>query len=154
MPAIAATSADSQRLRRLLGMGVRPWVLRELPARAKTPACVVIVSATVLADGQQREWIERALACLGLPDSALMFTSVRDGRLTAGLTSAQAYLVLGKAQAQALGADLSAEQRERACIVLVDEPAQLRSTAASKRELWAALKTLRRAIHASRVAEI
>lgn len=147
MATVAAQRLDSQRIRCLTAMGLRPWVLRDAPVQADQPRCVVIVAAT-LAEARQRQLVECAVACLGLPDGAVMRATARDGRLTAGVPATPAYLAFGSAQAQALGAALTADQRERACIALTDEPAQLLDEPYRKRGLWLALKAVRRATHA------
>jgi hypothetical protein len=68
------------------------------------------------------------------------------GELAQEPPSARAYLVFGETQAHALGRSLPAEVMQRAQIVLVDEPSHVLSHAASKRRLWIALRTLRRAL--------
>ena len=60
--------------------------------------------------------------------------------------AARAYLVFGEGQAHALGRKLPTEVMQRAQIVLVDEPSHVLLQAASKRRLWIALRTLRRAL--------
>lgn len=150
MSAVAPLLADHQRIRRLTAMGLRPWVLREPVTRPDALCCVVVVPAAALADVRQRQLIERAVACLDLPDTALMQATVRDGRLTAAVAATPAYLVFGQAQVQALGSALSAAQLQQACIALADEPSQLLQTPTRKRDLWLALKAVR---CATRVAE-
>jgi hypothetical protein len=59
---------------------------------------------------------------------------------------APAYLVFGQAQAHALGRALPAEVMRDAHIVLADAPDELLAQAASKRRLWHALRSMRRAL--------
>jgi hypothetical protein len=59
---------------------------------------------------------------------------------------ARAYLVFGQAQAHALGRALPAEVMRDAHIVLADAPAEVLGQAASKRRLWHALRSMRRAL--------
>ena len=61
---------------------------------------------------------------------------------------APAYLVFGQAQAHALGRALPASVMRDAHIVLADTPAEILAQANSKRRLWQALRTLRRALAA------
>lgn len=145
MSAVTSSLVECPRVRRLTAMGLRPWVLRDVAAKPATLSCVVIVPAAALADARQRQLVERAVACLGFADGAVMHASVRDGRLAAAPAATPAYLVFGQLQAQALGSALSAAQLQRACIALVDEPSQLLATPARKRDLWLALKAVRRA---------
>lgn len=151
MSVVAPSRTDGQRLRRLTAMGLQPWVLRDAVSRTDSLRCVVIVPAAALADTRQRQLIDLAVACLGLPDTAVMHLTVRDNRLTATAAATPAYLVFGQAQAQALGSASSTDQLKRACIALVDEPAQLLRTPVRKRDLWLAVKAVRRA---TRVAEV
>lgn len=150
MSAVASAPADCQRVRRLTAMGLRPWVLRDPARKPALLRCVVLVPTGALADSRQRQLVERAVACLGFADGAVMIAGVRDGRLVAVPVAAPAYLVFGRIQAQALGAAMTTEQLQHACVALVDEPNRLLETPARKRDLWLALKAVR---HAARVVE-
>ncbi len=72
--------------------------------------------------------------------------SVNNGQLAGTLPQAPVYLVLGQAQAHALGRELPAETMKRTHVALVDEPARLLEDAGSKRRLWTALRQLRRVL--------
>lgn len=72
---------------------------------------------------------------------------VSNGQLPSA-PEARAYLVFGEAQAHALGRELPAAALSRAHIVLADEPAGVLASAAGKRRLWNALRSVRRALAA------
>lgn len=71
---------------------------------------------------------------------------VSTGQLAIDVPEARAYLVFGEAQAHALGRKLPAAVLHRAQIVLADEPALVLTSAAAKRRLWNALRSVRRAL--------
>jgi len=152
-------AAPAHRARVLHALGVTPWRLRgvtspvpedatrgvaaESPAAAT--ACVVVVPAGCTA---------RELYLLGRAFCTFGPTLARAARIEVGAEStriphARAYLVLGEAQAHALGRDLPAEVMHRAHIVLADTPAEVLAGGAGKRRLWSALRNLRRALAAA-----
>ncbi|GAA0256319.1 hypothetical protein [Rhodanobacter caeni] len=148
----------AHRARVLRALGMVPWVRRAAPA-ALAPgieaaparggdapgACVV-----VLPDGcatRELDLLGRTFGACGAWLARAARLSVNaSGELAQEPPSARAYLVFGETQAHALGRRLPAEVMQRAQIVLVDEPSQVLSHAASKRRLWIALRTLRRAL--------
>lgn len=157
MNVVATTQAHRARV--LHALGVTPWRLRdvavptpEVPTAdvvAESPAaatdCVVVVPARCTA--RELDLLGRAFCSFG-PKLA------RAARIEVGTDStriphARAYLVLGEAQAHALGRDLPAEVMHQAHIVLADTPAEVLAGGAGKRRLWSALRSLRRALAAS-----
>jgi hypothetical protein len=147
------------RARVLRALGLVPWVRRAASAppaaRGATVAsahgddapgsCVV-----VLPDGcatRELDLLGRTFGACGAWLARAARVSVNaSGELAQEPPSARAYLVFGETQAHALGRSLPAEVMQRAQIVLVDEPSHVLSHAASKRRLWIALRTLRRAL--------
>ncbi|MFC5740194.1 hypothetical protein [Dyella tabacisoli] len=149
-----AVAGTTHRARLLRALGVTPWVRRhvatEQPAAAVVSAmtvspgdCVVLLPA----GGSPRslDLLGRALCAYGPSLARAARIEVAEGRL-ATVPEARAYLVFGQSQAHALGRELSAEVLNRAHIVLADEPAEVLTTAAGKRRLWSALRSLRRAL--------
>jgi hypothetical protein len=153
---VATTPAH--RVRVLHALGITPWRLRgvaasvpevsvaDVAATSSTTAtdCVVVVPARCTA--RELDLLGRAFCAFG-PGLA------RAARIEVGADStriphARAYLVLGEAQAHALGRDLPADVMHRAHIVLADTPAEVLSGGAGKRRLWSALRNLRRALAA------
>ena len=149
--------AANQRSRVLRALGVTPWVQRatrdasavaerfaSMPDLAAGVACVV-----VLPDGcttRELDLLGRLLNACGATLARAARVRVVEGQLAADVPHARAYLVFGEAQAHALGRALPAAAMHRAQIVLADELAQVLTTAAAKRRLWSALRTLRRAL--------
>lgn len=114
-------------------------------ASATVPAAArlaVVLPAAALETPRQRALVDAALAWLGADDIAWL--PVRNGASIAPPPQLPAYLVFG--EAQALGRELPAAAQARATIALADTPAELLAQPARKRELWRALKTLRRAL--------
>lgn len=153
---------DADRRERVLhALGVTPWVLRETsavsadlagPAQrestvADAPAGAVCV--VVLPEGcsaRELDLLGRALNACGATLARAARVTVSAGQLAADVPQAKAYLVFGEAQAHALGRNLPAAVLHRAQIVLADEPALVLTSAAAKRRLWNALRSVRRAL--------
>ncbi|MEO9215203.1 MAG: hypothetical protein ABI227_06095 [Rhodanobacter sp.] len=148
----------SHRDRVLHALGVTPWVRRAAAAlpvnmagsnplmvdTASGIACVV-----VLPEGcstRELDLLGRALNACGAALARAARVTVRGGQLAADVPEARAYLVFGEAQAHALGRTLPAAAMHQAQIVLADEPALVLTSAAAKRRLWSALRSLRRAL--------
>ncbi|WP_430388053.1 hypothetical protein [Dyella sp. 20L07] len=158
MAALAQTSL-ARRERVLRALGVTPWVRRVVPLAAAEIAdvapvapstamagdCVVVLPAGCSA--RELDLVSRALMACGPLVVRAPRIEVHDGRLPAA-PEARAYLVFGEAQAHALGRELPAAALGRAHIVLADEPASVLVSAASKRRLWNALRSVRRALAA------
>lgn len=155
-PSPAPAVPASHRARVLRALGVTPWIRREAPFAAGQPpqpqraaaasdgvACVVVLPHGC--STRELDLLGRALAACGAALARAARVTVSDGGL-AGVPEAAAYLVLGEAQAHALGRALPAGVMQRALIVLADEPALLLTRADAKRRLWSALRSLRRAL--------
>lgn len=157
MPAASAT----HRARVLRALGMTPWVRRTRAATVGpevvpevdsvsgagevTDAAVACV--VVLPEGCQTRELDllgRALVAAGAVLARAARMTVSGGQLAGPVPVARAYLVFGEAQAHALGRQLPAAVMHRAQIALVDEPVQVLTSAAAKRRLWIALRTLRR----------
>lgn len=156
-PRQCVTAGHRERV--LHALGVTPWVRRatpDLPAgvaesnplmaadTASGAVCVV-----VLPEGcstRELDLLGRALNACGATLARAARVTVSDGQLAADVPEAGAYLVFGEAQAHALGRRLPAAAMHRAQIVLADEPALVLTSAAAKRRLWSALRSLRRAL--------
>ncbi|TAL95457.1 MAG: hypothetical protein EPN69_05465 [Rhodanobacter sp.] len=145
------------RVRVLRALGLTPWV-RRAPAVAPLPelqivdsgagvACVVVLPEQCSA--RELDLLGRALSTGGAWLARAARVRVKDGQLTAELPMARAYLVFGEAQAHALGRILPAAVMNQALIVLADEPSLVLGSAAAKRRLWNALRSLRRALLAT-----
>ncbi|MGH8158644.1 MAG: hypothetical protein ACREPQ_11040 [Rhodanobacter sp.] len=160
LPLRQPISAD-HRAHILRALGVTPWVRRVAPAApiehagpvqagsplAGAPADVVCV--VVLPEGcsaRELDLLGRALNACGATLARAARVMVSAGQLAAGAPEARAYLVFGEAQAHALGRSLPAAVLHRAQIVLADEPALVLTSAAAKRRLWNALRSVRRAL--------
>ncbi|OOG66128.1 hypothetical protein B0E46_01100 [Rhodanobacter sp. B04] len=150
----------NQRARVLRALGVVPWVRRTasaVPAGHVAPAepantaaeaaagslCVVVLPETC--STRELDLLGRALSACGATLARAARVSVDSGQLV-DVPEARAYLVFGEAQAHALGRSLPAAVMHRAQIVLADEPAQVLTSAAAKRRLWSALRSLRRVL--------
>jgi hypothetical protein len=145
------------RERVLRALGVTPWVRRaaapadvaaEEPVIEATSAmiageCVVLLPAGC--SPRELDLVGRALLSYGPVVARAPRIEVADGKLPA-TPEARAYLVFGEAQAHALGRELPAAALSKAHIVLADEPSSVLGSAASKRRLWNALRSLRRAL--------
>jgi hypothetical protein len=151
----------SQRARVLRALGVVPWMRRmapELPASRAVSAqltntvtdasagvaCVVVIPEAC--STRELDLLGRALNACGATLARAARVTVSGGQLAADVPAARAYLVFGEAQAHALGRSLPAAVMHRAQIVLADEPALVLTSAAAKRRLWSALRSLRRAL--------
>ncbi|WP_266171544.1 hypothetical protein [Dyella subtropica] len=152
-----AAASSAHRTRVLRALGVTPWVRRAAPMPAEVPGsvsaapmpdaqvgdCVVLLPAGC--DTKALDLLGRALHSFGPALARAARIEVRDGHL-ASAPVARAYLVFGDAQAHALGRELPAATLNQAHIVLADEPASVYASAAGKRRLWNALRSLRRAL--------
>lgn len=149
-----ASTAHRERVLRVLG--VTPWVRRvsSQPVAFDEPApaapspgapgdCVVVLPAGC--SPRELDLVGRALTSFGPVLARAPRIEVSNGQLPAA-PEARAYLVFGEAQAHALGRELPAAALSRAHIVLADEPAGVLASAAGKRRLWNALRSLRRAL--------
>ena len=142
----------------LRALGVTPWVRRAVshlpPGIAESNpllldtatgvACVVVLPEAC--STRELDLLGRALNACGATLARAARVTVSGGQLAADLPEARAYLVFGEAQAHALGRSLPAAAMHRAQIVLADEPALVLTSAAAKRRLWSALRSLRRAL--------
>lgn len=149
-----AVAGQAHRARLLRALGVTPWVRRHAPVvdtvvetsvvvAAPAGECVVLLPAGGLP--RALDLLGRALCAYGPSLARAARIEVIGGRL-ASVPEARAYLVFGQPQAHALGRELSAEVLNRAHIVLADEPTEVLTSAAGKRRLWSALRSLRRAL--------
>ncbi|WP_284320034.1 hypothetical protein [Dyella acidisoli] len=157
MNAVAASPAHRARVLRALG--VVTWRKRGVAAAASMepvlPAEPQQVSASagvvvVLPAGcavREHDLLGRALSAFGPQLARAPRIEARDGE-TMQVPHAPAYLVFGQAQAHALGRALPASVMRDAHIVLADAPSEILAQANSKRRLWQALRTLRRALAA------
>lgn len=165
MQAVAHSAADpaARRSALLRALGLTPYRLRVAASPAArgatavtTPAATdpiaaaadarvaVVLPAAALEAPRQRALVDTVLAWLGLGPDDVAWLPVHDGALTVPPPQLPAYLVFG--EAQALGRELPAAAQAKATIALTDPPAQLLAQPTRKRELWRALKTLRRAL--------
>jgi len=150
---MAAVASADHRQRVLRALGITPWVRRTSapvspvaqPAEATDlTECVVVLPAGCAA--RELDLLGRALHSFGALLARAARVHVHDGALT-GVPAARAYLVFGQAQAHALGRQLPAAAMHRAHIALVDlPPGPLLGGAAAKRQLWIAMRNLRRAL--------
>ena len=148
----------SHRARVLQALDITPWVRRAalserpddsaavqlLAGEAADVACVVVLPEQC--STRELDLIGRALSACGAGIARAARIRVNHGQLGAEVPEAAAYLVFGEAQAHALGRSLPASVMQRAQIVLADEPALVLNSAAAKRRLWSALRSLRRAL--------
>ena len=154
------SSSAGHRARVLRALGVTPWVRRVSsvtvgqggPAQADNTAtseaagvaCVVVLPEGCSA--RELDLLGRALNACGPTLARAGRVTASAGQLDADVPEARAYLVFGEAQAHALGRNLPAAVLHRAQIVLADEPALVLTSAAAKRRLWNALRSVRRAL--------
>ena len=154
--AVLAHASLAHRERVLRALGVTPWVRRvpsevaaataeSAPAAASSGACVVLLPAGC--SQRELDLVGRALMSSGATVARAPRIEVSNGQLPSA-PEARTYLVFGEAQAHALGRELPAATLSRAHIVLADEPAGVLASAAGKRRLWNALRSLRRALAA------
>ncbi len=147
----------AHRVRVLRALGLTPWVRRaaaiapmpelEIAATSAGVACVVILPEQC--STRELDLLGRALSAGGAWLARSARVRVKAGQLTAEVPTARAYLVFGEAQAHALGRILPVDVMNRALIVLADEPSLVLGSAAAKRRLWSALRSLRRALLAT-----
>ena len=95
---------------------------------------------------RELDLLGRALSAAGAWLARAARVRVQAGELAANVPVARAYLVFGEAQAHALARVLPAAVMNQALVVLADEPAVVLGSAAAKRRLWSALRSLRRAL--------
>ena len=157
MNAVVAAS-PAHRARVLHALGVVAWRRREaavapvelaLPTEAQqipVNARVVVVLPPGCAV-RELDLLGRALSAFGPQLARAPRIEALDGDAMQ-VPHAPAYLVFGQAQAHALGRALPADVMRDAHIVLADMPAEILAQSTSKRRLWQALRTLRRALAA------
>jgi hypothetical protein len=116
-----------------------------MPTVASSGECVVLLPAGC--SPRELDLVGRALMACGAALARAPRIEVSNGQLPS-VPEARAYLVFGEAQAHALGRELPAAALSRAHIVLADEPAGVLASAAGKRRLWNALRSVRRALAA------
>ena len=159
---MSARAQPAHRARVLHALGVTPWVRRAAPASMaaavdlpgpaqEAGAAAPVACVVVLPHGcsvRELDLLGRALSAAGPSLARAARLTAREGQLPSPVPEARAYLVLGEAQAHALGRALSAGAMERAQIVLADEPRLLLGHADAKRRLWSALRNVRRALAA------
>lgn len=153
--------STDRRERVLRALGVTPWVRRGTstvsadhagPVQTESPVAGTpagVACAVVLPEGcstRELDLLGRALNACGATLARAARVTVCAGQLATDVPEARAYLVFGEAQAHALGRNLSAAVLHRAQIVLADEPALVLTSAAAKRRLWNALRSVRRAL--------
>ena len=151
MSALVASPAHRKRV--LHALGVVPWRRRTVPAAqtaasvaAELPAGVsVVVVLPPKCAVRELDLLGRALCAFG-PQLARAARIEATDSETMQVPHAQAYLAFGQAQAHALGRALPADIMRDAHIVLVDMPSEVLGQAASKRRLWHALRSMRRAL--------
>lgn len=153
-----AVASTEHRARVLRALGVTPWRRRALASVDGFPEAQAAITGddtsasmrcTVLLPAgcavRELDMLGRACAAFGADLARAARIEVGDAPLAA-VPEARGYLVFGEAQAHALGRVLSAEAVQQAHIVLADAPADVLTSAASKRRLWSALRSLRRAL--------
>ena len=152
-----AQAAPAHRERLLRALGITPWMRRaaavpaavlsessmDAPGTVVSGDCVVLLPAGC--SPRELDLVGRALMTCGPAVARAPRIEVSNGQLPAA-PEARAYLVFGEAQAHALGRELPAAALSRAHIVLADEPSGVLGSAAGKRRLWNALRSLRRAL--------
>ncbi|MEO8778460.1 MAG: hypothetical protein ABI389_07280 [Rhodanobacter sp.] len=154
-----AAASPGHRLQVLRALGLTPWVRRATvaapvpdiapPSDGEKVPCVVILPEHCTV--RELDLLGRALSATGAWLARAARVRVKSGELTAEVPPARAYLVFGEAQAHALGRALPAAAVNQALVVLADEPALVLGSAAAKRRLWNALRSLRRALTAAEV---
>lgn len=147
-------ASPDRRVRVLHALGLTPWVRRAAvaaPALAMEPVpnaagvpCVVVLPEQCSV--RELDLLGRALSAAGAWLARSARVRVKAGQLAADVPAARAYLVFGEAQAHALGRVMPAAVMNQALVVLADEPAMVLGSAAAKRRLWSALRSLRRAL--------
>ena len=154
------STGAGHRARVLRALGVTPWVRRASSASAghaglaqadstATGETAGVACVVVLPEGcsaRELDLLGRALNACGSALARAGRVTASAGQLAVDVPEARAYLVFGEAQARALGRNLPAAVLHRAQIVLADEPALVLTSAAAKRRLWNALRSVRRAL--------
>jgi hypothetical protein len=143
----AASHVDAvHRARVLRALGMVPWVRRAAPTPLATQeditaappvqgddapgACVVVLPGGCAT--RELDLLGRTFGACGAWLARAARVSVNAaGELAEAPPAARAYLVFGETQAHALGRSLPAEVMQRAQNVLVDQPTQVLSHAAS-----------------------
>ena len=154
MNALVASPAHRKRV--LHARGVVPWRRRAVvtapaeevaaSAASEWPSSVsVVVVLPPRCAVRELDLLGRALCTFG-PQLARAARIEANDSETMAVPHAQAYLVFGQAQAHALGRALPADIMRDAHIVLADAPSEVLGQAASKRRLWHALRSMRRAL--------
>lgn len=151
---VRAAVSLGRRARVLRALGLTPWVLRasvtvpapawEAAADGVDVACVIVLPEQCSV--RELDLLGRALnaARAGLARAARV--RVQAGQLPAHVPAARTYLAFGEAQARALGRALPVAVMNSALVVLADEPSLVLGSAAAKRRLWSALRSVRRAL--------
>jgi hypothetical protein len=149
-----AASNLGRRARVLRALGLTPWVRRasvsatapggEPPPDGAGVACVVVLPEQCSV--RELDLLGRALNAAGAGLARAARVRVQAGQLPADVPAARAYLVFGEAQARALGRVLPVVVMNSALVVLADEPGLVLGSAAAKRRLWSALRSVRRAM--------
>jgi len=150
----AVVASQAHRARVLRALGVVAWRKREsaaaspvaqvLPPEPSASAGVVVLLPPGCAV-RELDLLGRALSAFGPLLARAPRIEARDDE-SMQIPHAPAYLVFGQAQAHALGRALPAQVMRDAHIVLADTPAEILRQSSSKRRLWQALRTLRRAL--------
>jgi hypothetical protein len=152
---IAPVANVAHRDRLLRALGVTPWRLRAVAKAPAEPVAEAVAEVpmqggvvVVLPRGcavRELDLIGRVLSAFGpqLARAARIEATDSDAMQ---VPHARAYLAFGQAQAHALGRALPADVMRDAHIVLADAPGEILGQAASKRRLWHALRSLRRAL--------
>ena len=151
---VLVAASATHRVRVLRALGLTPWVRRatvatSAPDREPVPNGAGVPCVVVLPEHcsvRELDLLGRALSAAGAWLARAARVRVKAGELTDDVPTARAYLVFGEAQAHALGRILPAAVMNHALIVLADEPTAVLSSAAAKRRLWSALRSLRRAL--------
>lgn len=150
---LRVVASPAHRVRVLQALGLTPWVRRVSPAavpalepepQGADAVCVVVLPEHC--STRELDLLGRALSAAGAWLARAARVRVQGGQLAADVPAARAYLVFGEEQAHALGRVLPVTVMNRALIVLADEPDAVLGSAAAKRRLWSALRSLRRAL--------
>ena len=151
---VLVAASPVHRVRVLRALGLTPWVRRAVvaaPALDREPVsdgsnvpCVVVLPEHCSV--RELDLLGRSLSTAGAWLARAARVRVKAGELAADVPTARAYLVFGEAQAHALGRALPAAVMNQALVVLADEPGLVLGSAAAKRRLWSALRSLRRAL--------
>lgn len=155
----AMVASSGHRARVLRALGVTTWRRRDVAAAVSADQALPTESQPLAASAgvvvvlprgcavREHDLLGRALSAFGPQLARAPRIEARDDE-TMQVPRAPAYLVFGQAQAHALGRALPANVMRDAHIVLADVPSEILTQAASKRRLWQALRTLRRALAA------